>query len=82
MKIGTGVQTIFRFWLSSLGERNVGITNGICEIRLERASYGMMYLPSLVKIGTGVQVIIRLSHSNFRGCNTDITNGGISQIRR
>jgi hypothetical protein len=55
---------------------------GICEIRLQIALCGIMYLPSLVKIDTGVQVIIRFSLSKFRGCNVGITNGEISQVRR
>jgi uncharacterized protein YraI len=42
---------------------------------IERASCGMMYVPSFMKIAAGVQAILRFCVRNLKGCNVSITNG-------
>jgi hypothetical protein len=75
MKIGTGVQELLRFCLSSLKGCNVGITEwkGFMKSAVEMGSCGMIYLPSFLKIGTGVEGILKFCLSNLKGCNAGIT---------
>jgi hypothetical protein len=48
---------------------------GIYEVCLEMASYGLIYIPSVIKIGMGVQAILRLYLNSCRGCNVSIADG-------
>jgi hypothetical protein len=45
------------------------------ENAVEVASYGIIYIPSLMKIGIGVQAILRFCLRNLRACNVGITDG-------
>jgi hypothetical protein len=42
---------------------------------VEKASCGMIYLPSFMKIGTGVQVILKFCLRILRGCDVGISDG-------
>jgi hypothetical protein len=55
-----------------LRECNVGIAD---QYTIEKASCGMIYVPSFMKIGTGVQAILRFDLRNLRGCNVGIIDG-------
>jgi hypothetical protein len=39
---------------------------------VEMASFGMIYVPSVLKIGIGVQRVLRFCLSNLRGCNVGV----------
>jgi hypothetical protein len=45
------------------------------EYETQMASYGMIYLISVMKIGTGVQAILIFRLRNFRGYNVGIAHG-------
>jgi heme/copper-type cytochrome/quinol oxidase subunit 2 len=45
------------------------------EYAVEMTSYGMMYLPSIMKIGMGVQTLVRFCLRNWRSCNDHVSHG-------
>jgi hypothetical protein len=62
---------------TQLGDFSVGIIDKQClmQCTVERASYGMICLPSFLKIYTGIQAILRFCLTNLNGCNVGITEG-------